>query len=249
MKTRFFRLFALLAIVTLVSCSDKAVEDTPAITDAKISGKVVTPSGKPVALAKVKAGSIEVKTNRSGLFTMNVPPGSYELTIKTGSGSIFLTKIPVTVESGENLVLQEPETILKQIKQLAYIPGIYDKIEEIIIDSLGYAATPIGVGSLDNMSNLTSFGAIFLNCGLLEAMGAMTMNTLRYQNLLAYVNGYGSLYASKPASGSFINRSESYGTRSQRIIYHGHLHDSTDGWFYCRQFTVHAKSGTIRNMA
>lgn len=49
--------------------------------------------------------------------------------------------VGVEVKANDTLRLSDSESLLQQIKQLAFIPGAYDRIETIIIDSLGYAAT------------------------------------------------------------------------------------------------------------
>jgi len=120
--------------------------------------------------------------------------GFNNLVIQTGEGRVFKTVLALNLAPGQHLVLPGSHTVLKQIKSLAYIPGTYDEIETIIIDSLGYLATPITINALNSISTISNFGGIFLNCGMLG--GSNDMDSAKYMNLMDYATNFGSIYAS-----------------------------------------------------
>lgn len=184
-------IFAATSFIFSACKKDKDSSVIPNDDYALIKGKVVTPSGKPVGLAEVFANNYKTISDKDGNFSLQVSAGSYSLTIQTAKGHIFKSVIDVSVIKGDTLILNEQQTVLKQVKSLAYIMGSYDQIEKIIIDTLGYSATSISTLQLDSLSFLQSFGGIFLNC-----TGWKVMDSLKYTNLGAYVIGGGSLYAS-----------------------------------------------------
>ncbi|HMT28960.1 MAG TPA: carboxypeptidase-like regulatory domain-containing protein [Bacteroidia bacterium] len=179
-------------LIVFGSCSKD--KDAPSGQTMLVAGRVTTPSGKSVANAKVFTGTVSTRSNKDGLFILSLPAGNYNVTIQTGHGNIFKTIVPVVVTDGVNITLPEPQTVLKQLKDLAFIPGSYDQIETVIIDSLGYTATQISLTTLNSLSTLSAYGGLFLNCGMLN--GADDMDSLKYANLLSYVTAYGSIYAS-----------------------------------------------------
>lgn len=190
-RVSFMMLLAGLFLV-IGSCSKD--KDAPSGQTMLVAGRVTTPSGKSVANAKVFTGTHITRSNKDGLFVLPLPQGTYNVTIQTGHGNIFKTIVPVVVTEGTNITLPEPQTVLKQLKDLAFIPGAYDQIEDVIIDSLGYTATPITLSTLDNLAAISAYGGLFLNCGMLN--GPDDMDSLKYANLLSYVTSYGSIYAS-----------------------------------------------------
>jgi hypothetical protein len=203
MKTRSILKFFLLAIpligmITLFSKCKKDDNNSNGSgnnADATISGKVYSPSGIALGAVEVLAGQYKTMTDHTGSFTLKVAPGSYTLIFQTGKGHIFKTEQNVTVVQNQVINIEPVESVLKQTQTLAYIPGNYDHIETIVIDTLGYSATMISMNDLSNLSSITPFAAIFMNCGLLE-MSGVTMDSTKYANLQAYMVGLGSLYAS-----------------------------------------------------
>lgn len=130
-------------------------------------------------------------TDHEGKFTLSAPVGTHDLVIYTGKGHIFRTVISVNIEEGKTTDIPPSAAKLNQVANLAYIPGAYDRIESIIIDSLGYTATQLSVSDLDNLAYLQTFNAIFLNCGKYDVL-----DSAKYANLAAYAYAGGSLYAS-----------------------------------------------------
>jgi hypothetical protein len=193
----FLRLLFILVSGSIIfnsSCSKEEANDTAAGGTAIVSGRVVTPSGKEVPAATILSGNYSTKSDASGEFTLALASGSSNLTIQTGEGRVFKTVLALNLSPGQHLILTNTQTELKQVKSLAYIPGIYDKIETLIIDSLGYSATAITVGDLSNLSSFSNFGGLFLNCGLLS--GVNDMDSIKYLNLMNYAVNFGSIYAS-----------------------------------------------------
>ncbi|MFI5220269.1 MAG: carboxypeptidase-like regulatory domain-containing protein [Bacteroidia bacterium] len=185
--------FAALAIMPAACKKEKneIVPDTAVVVDAVITGRVHTPTNTAVGAATIIAGTYQTKSDKDGLFSLSVSKGDYTVIIQTGSGHIFKTEIPVTVSAKETVALTESQTLLVQIKPMAYIPGAYDEIETIIIDSLGYAATQITYNDLDNLNYIKDFGGLFFNCS-----SGWVLDSLKYTNLEMYVNNWGSIYAS-----------------------------------------------------
>ena len=185
-------LFALIAVVFFSCKKDK--DNTNASPETEygfISGRVHTPNNTNVGSALIIAGEYNTKSNAQGEFILRVPTGFYKLKIQTGSGHVFKSMVGVEVKANDTLRLSDSESLLQQIKQLAFIPGAYDRIETIIIDSLGYAATAISVNDLDNLSYMQSFGGIFFDCGK-----SGSLDSLKYTNISNYLVNGGSIYAS-----------------------------------------------------
>jgi hypothetical protein len=82
---------------------------------------------------------------------------------------------------------------LNQVANLAYIPGEFDKIERLLIDSLGYTATMIHTNDFQNVGLIAQYDAIFINCA---NSISLNMNPFYDQTLATYVANGGSLYTS-----------------------------------------------------
>jgi hypothetical protein len=198
----------LTAIVVLfsvfISCKKEKDDEntTPPITNgngngngnqetATISGKVSTPSGKAVGYASVFVGTNTTHTDHNGEFSFVIPAGNQTLTIQTGNGKLFKRTVPVNLSANQSFRMADSSCVLLQVGMLGYIPGDYDRIEAIIIDSLGYSATAVSVGLFTSPSSLAQFDAIFLNC-----LNNSYMQSPFYQNLDTFVQNGGSLYVS-----------------------------------------------------
>ncbi len=180
-------------VLFTTGCSKKDDTYPSPGTTGTVAGKVTTPSGKEVSGATVRSGSYSTKTNKKGEFILTLPTGANSLLIYTGSGRIFKTVLPVNLASGQNSILPQTQTVLKQILDLAYIPGSYDQIQTLISDSLGYNAVPISVSQLSALPTYSQYGGLFLNCGLLSNEN---MDYNKYMNLMEYAMNHGSIYAS-----------------------------------------------------
>lgn len=183
-----------IAATVFFGCRKKDQEEitqTVQTPNAKITGIVKSPSGQVIGSAKIIAGAYKTTSDKNGLFSLDVYQGSYNLKIQTGSGALFKTELNVSVNAGQTLPLSASQSVLQQTGTLAFIVGAFDNIETIIIDTLGYSATAIQVSDLANYSLISSYSALFFNCGSMTIM-----DSLKYTNLLAYVQNHGSIYAS-----------------------------------------------------
>ncbi|MFZ4400195.1 MAG: hypothetical protein ACOYO1_09185 [Bacteroidales bacterium] len=181
------------ASISLLSCK-KDEPSTTVVKTGKIAGYVYSKKGTTLGAVKVfiqDNPSYSTYSNKDGFFTLTAPLGTHKLVIQSGNGHIFMSVINVTVIENQTLTLPSQQTILNQVGNLAYIVGYYDKIQTIIIDSLGYTATQLQISALDTFSNISGFQAIFLNCGK-----SGMLDSLKYANLSNFVSNCGSIYAS-----------------------------------------------------
>lgn len=185
-----------LAIAFAFSSCQKDKEDSNGdVNFGYIKGHVYTPSGVPSPAANVfidMEGEIYIcRTDKNGYFYLKAPEGEQVLNVQGGDGSIFRSQYTVTVKADETLEIPDNYLKINQAVDLAYIPGAYDQIETILIDSLGYSADMLSMADLDNPTLLSGYAAIFLNCGKSGAM-----DSAKYANLEEYVLNGGNIYAS-----------------------------------------------------
>lgn len=187
-------LFSVPLLFTQCKKNDQSGDDNSPPPTGTVTGRVVAANNvTPISLAKVfiDAGgtTYATQTNTSGEFSLNAPAGLQKLYIQTGNGHIFRTVMDVTVKVNETVTLPGASVTLNQVANLAYIKGDYDRIEKILVDSLGYTATEIQHSHLSNINNIAQFDAIFINC-----TGAQP--PLFDQPLSNYIANGGSLYVS-----------------------------------------------------
>ena len=162
-----------------------------------VTGTVYAENGKtriPLATVFVddKGKVYLTKSDKEGDFSLLVPIGSHTLNIQSGGGQAFNTQISINVTKGGTTNVPAGSSKLQQVGDLAYITGIFDKIETIIIDSLGYSATEITKSDLSNYNLIKQYKAIFLNCG----SSFTSLDSNKYANLNQFVSDGGKLYAS-----------------------------------------------------
>ncbi|MBW6484190.1 MAG: carboxypeptidase-like regulatory domain-containing protein [Vicingaceae bacterium] len=227
----YFYFVLLSFLVTLTySCKKDSIKN-PEKPVGVISGKVVaqnstTPISNATVFVDVLGEVSLTHTNTKGEFKLLAPEGKQTLHIQTGGGRIFRTEIEIDVVANQerNISSTNSAVILSQVSDLAYIPGVYDAIEDIIIDSLGYTATQLSVSDLDNPSTLQQYAAIFLNCGK-----SGNMDSLKYYNLNNYILAGGSIYASDWAvnylsgDGNFKITPTNFNELHDHKNTHGHL--------------------------
>lgn len=197
-------LYVLIAVVFTASllitgaCKKNKTDDqtTSDIPTGTIMGKVTAQNGTtPIPMATVFVdynGELYLTyTNKEGNFSLEAPAGAVTLYIESGKGNIFRTVIDVTVAQDQTTTIPNGTVKLQQTSTLAYIKGSYDNIEDIIINQLGYAADELTIADLNNLNTLQNYAGLFLNCGK-----SGTLDANKYANLLAFVNGGGSIYAS-----------------------------------------------------
>jgi hypothetical protein len=194
----FYAIVISTSLLMIGSCKkDKPDDQIPSdVVTGTIMGKVVAQNGTtPIPMATVFVdvnGEIFITfTNKQGDFSLEAPAGTHPLYIESGRGKIFRTMTTVTVPESRTTIIPDGTVKLQQAGTLAYIAGAYDNIQDVIINQLGYTADEITIADLDNLSLLQSYSGLFLNCG---KNGLLDAN--KYSNLLTYVNGGGSIYAS-----------------------------------------------------
>lgn len=182
-------------MIVFFSCKKDKDDQSQNGNTGTVTGKIYAGNGS-TTLPGVKifvdvAGEIYFTTsNSSGSFSLDIPEGDQIMNIQAGNGKIFRSQIPVHVIKEQTTNIPASSCKLTQVAKLAYIPGAWDKIEDVIT-SLGYSSTQITVSDLSVLDTLDNYSGIFLNCGKSDVL-----DSLKYENLKQFVLGGGSLYAS-----------------------------------------------------
>lgn len=181
--------------IIFVTCK-KDNDQVTAGPTGTVSGKVVAANGTtPIPCANVfidvNGDIFFTKTNPNGVFTLKAPVGNHLLNIQSGSGKIFRAQYYVTINEDENTSMPDGTLKLTQAANLAYIIGQWDKIEAVVIDTLGYTADELQISDLDNLATLQNYSGLFFNCGK-----PGNLDSMKYENLKQFVLGGGSIYAS-----------------------------------------------------
>lgn len=213
MKKFFYFLLSisLISLITLSSCKKEPNVNEPVATGI-VKGRVLaangtTPLGAVNVFVNYKGVLYITQSNSNGNFSLTAPVGKQIVHFQTGRGNLFRSQIEVNIVEKQTINIPQGTINLNQVASLAYIPGSYDKIEDIIIDSLNYTATQLSVSDLSNFANISNYSAIFLNCGQ-----SGDLDSLKYANLHQFVVNGGSLYVSDWAvsyligDGNFKNR-------------------------------------------
>ncbi len=186
-------------LLALASCKKDDSSVIPDPASGTITGKIVAGNNStPIKVATIFGqtnGKLYIThTDVTGSFSLDMPAGNRHITIQTGDGTMFRTEMDVTVVEGQTTQVAAGAVQLTQVANIAYIPGAYDKIENILIDSLGYTATPLLWNMVNDISNRAGFDAIFINCTSQSELAQI--NPQIDSNLAAYVANGGSLYIS-----------------------------------------------------
>lgn len=182
------------SIVFITSCKKDNVTDplkmgiVEGTVYANIPGKTISGASVYVDYESVRYQTI---SDTIGFFSLEVPVGHHQLHIQTGNGKLFQTIIEIDVTENNTTQLPALQSKLTQSGAIAFIPGSYDAIENIIINSLGYAATPIPNNVLSSLSAMQNYDAIFINCGAPDLS-----DPAAYANLAQYITDGGSVYVS-----------------------------------------------------
>lgn len=180
------------------------INTNPVVSKGIITGNVVAANNKTAirnAIVFIADSAIiyHSYTDVNGNFTLEVPAGQHSLQIQSGSGKIFRTKMNVIVEANKTLPVSTSAVQLNQVASLAVLPGNYDKIEAILIDSLGYTASMISSNTLHVVSAISQFDAVFINCS-----SGIHTDWVQDSVLATYVANGGSIYASDYAVAALI---------------------------------------------
>ena len=187
-------LYLLLSILLITSCTkedpnnDLLMGTVEGTVYANLPGKTISGASVFVNYQGIK---YQTTSNTIGFFSLEVPVGHHQLIIQTGDGKIFQTIIEIDITHNQTTTLTNLQSKLTQSGQIAFIPGTYDAIQNIITNSLGYTITPIGNGALSSLTTMQQFDAIFINCG------APDLTTpAAYDSLAQYITDGGSIYVS-----------------------------------------------------
>jgi hypothetical protein len=133
-------------------------------------------------------------TDIDGRFNLeNVPAGDQTLVATRG---VFRAEKEVVIEA--DVVLEASEFILTPEKKLAYIPGDFDSIEDILTDDLGLEMDvhieEITFPDLLSFEILSEYDIIFLNCG--SDVAYEFEDEAETEALREYISSGGLLYLS-----------------------------------------------------
>ena len=155
---------------------------------ANIAGKTISGASVYVIYESV---TYQTVSDTAGFFRLEAPVGHHQLHIQTGAGKLFQSIIEIDITENQTTTLTNLQSKLTQSGEIAFVPGQYDAIQNIITNSLGYTITPIGSGELSSLTAMQQFDAIFINCGALDLY-----DSLSYANLAQYITDGGSIYVS-----------------------------------------------------
>ncbi len=186
--------YLLLSILLITSC--KKEETTPDLAMGTVEGTVyANVPGKTISGASVyviyQNITYQTQSNTVGFFSLSLPVGHHQLHIQTGDGKLFQSIIDIDITEAQTTQITSLQSKLTQSGEIAFIPGAYDAIQNIITNSLGYSVTPITNTSLTSLDFMQNFDAIFINCGAPELTDSVS-----YANLAQYVTDGGSIYVS-----------------------------------------------------
>ena len=203
-----FSLYVSLSAMLFISCKKDSLPDS-SVPLGTIIGKIVAANHTTaIKVATVfitdNGQSYITQSDATGSFVLQAPAGNRHLTIQTGDGSMFRTEMDVVIIEGQTTEISSQAVQLNQVANLAYIAGNYDKIENILIDTMGYTATPLTWAMLNDLPTITPYDAIFINCTTETDMQGVT--SITDNNLADYVANGGSLYVSDWANRSLVGK-------------------------------------------
>lgn len=193
----FFLLPAFLLAITRCKKHDSGDNSTGSgngiITGKVVAGNNTTPISQAHVFIEAGATIYSSFSDVNGNFSLEAPSGLRTLNIQTGNGHMFRTTLNVTIKPDESISIPNNKIKLNQVANLAFVAGEYDRIQTILVDTLGYTITAITTAAFQNIGNIIQYDAIFINCG---NASIQPMNAVRDQNLATYVANGGSLYVS-----------------------------------------------------
>lgn len=227
MKKFYYLIFAisLIGIFAISSCK-KEPKTNDVVPTGVVKGRVLAANGTTgigavSVFVNFKGELYYTQTNSNGYFSLNAPVGKQTIHFQSGKGNMFRSQLEITVIEKGEVNIPNGTIKLNQVANLAYIPGAFDKIETIIIDSLNYTATQLSVSDLSNYANISNYTAIFLNCGK-----SGNLDSTMYANLYQFVLNGGSIYASDWAveylTGDGNNKNQNHDRRNHICNHDAH---------------------------
>lgn len=169
-----------------------AADGTTPIGDALVEVEGTSAYGAR-ASATARVAPISTRSAANGTYTLqNVPAGPQVIVATRGA---FQARVNVTVLANQSVAA--PKAPLTSTGKLAFVPGSFDKIEDVVSGSLGNPIDELTVADLANSTITSKYRIIFLNCGL-DGSGAQDAATV--SNLRAFMQAGGMIYASDYAS-------------------------------------------------
>ncbi|HEX9565878.1 MAG TPA: Ig-like domain-containing protein [Gemmatimonadaceae bacterium] len=168
------------------------------VTGTVTAADGITPIGDALVEVEGSGGGGGAGTAVASISTRSAPDGSYTLLnvpvgpqVIVASRGAFQAKVNVNVLEGQTVTA--PKASLVTQGKLAYVPGVFDAIEDVVSNGLGNAIEEIQVSDLANPAVTSQYRIIFLNCGLDETEVG---NAAVIANLKAFMQAGGTIYAS-----------------------------------------------------
>jgi hypothetical protein len=187
---------AAVAVLTAACSGDDAPTPPTETGVGTVTGQIVAADGTtPIPGAEVQLASRPANgpvdtTDTQGAYTLaGLPAGAQTLVATRG---VFLGQFTVTVRANQT-VTAAPAPV-QPTGNLGYVPGLYDQIEVILSDSLGYSPTVLAPENLGTTATLNEYKMLFVNCG--ADLTAVIENASALDNLKGWVAAGGVLYAS-----------------------------------------------------
>jgi len=183
-------------LIFISSCSEDETTSTNFTKDVqgyvKSANGTVAVSGCRVILVSTADAGDTAYSDGSGFYKFpNASEGGKKLLFKKGS---FVDTVIVTVP----VIGNAPDANLLPVKPLAFYPGEYDHIENIV-KGMGYNLDSLTLADFSNPIKLNQHSVIFINCG---SSARYELNTSGISNNLNnFLNSGGKIYASDWAFG------------------------------------------------
>jgi hypothetical protein len=166
------------------------VTPIPQATVTLAADLTTAPNGELPSVAVAQPGAPSTKTDVNGRFTLNnVPMGEQTILAKRG---IFEATFNVTVEEGKTVTAPPVEIV--STGKLAYLPGSYDSIEDIVEGELQNPMDQLAPADFANATKLAEYKMIFVNCG--SSLYEITSSTTTLATIRTWISNGGILYAS-----------------------------------------------------